>query len=271
MVKARYVAEIGLNHNGSVDLAKKHIELAKESGADYAKFQCYLTDQRAKPGSSIKGILRHCELNKDQMAELKEFCDIHKIGFASTAFCVNSTELLREIGCDLIKIASFQLGNQELIYTLSKSEWVKELWISTGMATTSEILDAHKILTNNDSFLGDRFCFLHCVSQYPVEKFCDYKLINIPWLAKITGRSAGYSDHTMGADSAVLAVCLGASLIEKHFTIDNDLEGADHAMSANPDIFSELVNRCKDAEEMIGVSTRDGTYSCESGCLQFKD
>ena len=270
MVKTKYIAEIGLNHNGSLDLAKKHIESAKNSGADYAKFQTYFTKKRAKPGSKIQDILGACELNIHQFAELKEFCDSLDIGFASTAFCKDSAQLLEDIGCKFIKVASFQIGNIELIESLSRSNWIKELWISTGMSNPGEIMSAHKILTDKSSVI-DRFCFMHCVSQYPVKKLSDYSLINIPWLEEITGKSAGYSDHTLGSKAAVLAVTLGARLIEKHFTIDNALNGADHAMSANPDAFSDLVIKCQEAEIMIGDKTRSESYSCEEDCLQFKD
>lgn len=271
MVKTKYIAEIGLNHNGSLDLAKKHIESAKSSGADYAKFQTYFTEKRAKPGSKIRDILSSCELSIDQFAELKEFCDSLDIGFASTAFCKDSAQLLEDIGCSFIKIASFQIGNKELIEDLSISNWIKELWISTGMSNPSEIYSAHKILTDNNSLLSDKFCFMHCVSQYPIKQRSDYSLINIPWLREVTGKSAGYSDHTLGSEAAVVAVALGARLIEKHFTIDNKMDGADHAMSANPEVFSDLVIKCQEVETMIGSKTRSESYTCEQDCLQFKD
>ena len=271
MVRAKFIAEIGLNHNGSLDLAKRHIESAKSSGADFAKFQTYFTEQRAKPGSPIREILSACEFSIDQFAELKEFCDSLNIGFASTAFCKDSAQLLEDIGCNYIKIASFQIGNKKLIESLSRGNWINELWISTGMSNPSEITAAHKILTSNSSVLSDKFCFMHCVSQYPIKKHSDYSLINIPWLREITGKGAGYSDHTLGYKAAVVAVALGARLIEKHFTIDNKLNGADHAMSANPEAFSELVIRCQEAETMIGSKTRSESYGCEQDCLQFKD
>ena len=139
MVNTKYIAEIGLNHNGDLDLAKKHILSAKESGAHYAKFQTYFTHQRAKPDSQIKDILEQCEFSQSQFLELKQFCDSIDIQFASTAFCPESAELLKSINCTKIKIASFQISNISFLKYISQQSWIDELFVSTGMATSSEI------------------------------------------------------------------------------------------------------------------------------------
>ena len=271
MVATKYIAEIGLNHNGDVDLAKKHILAAKKSGAHFAKFQTYFTEQRAKPGSTIKDILKQCEFSEKQFLELKLFCDNHGIEFASTAFCCDSVDLLHSIGCVNVKVASFQISNNTLLTYLRDKSWIKNLWISTGMATYEEICNAISIFQGKTSSTPGLITFMHCVSQYPVKKISDYQLNNITHLAQLSGTPAGYSDHTLGFTAALIATALGTSFIEKHFTIDNDLEGADHAMSADPIVFSQMVSACNECLDIIGSNNRSNPFPCESSCLQFKD
>lgn len=271
MVKPQYIAEIGINHNGNIELAKKHIDAAKCAGADYAKFQTYLTDTRAKPGSAIRDILKQCELSADNFNELKQYCDRIGIKFASTAFCHSSVNILKDIGCKHIKVASFQIANVQLLNYLSRQDWIEDLWISTGMASEAEIYNAVNILKESPNRLLSRTVFLHCVSQYPIQHISDYQLNNITYLREITKQVVGYSDHSIGVDAAVIATALGASLIEKHFTIDNSLEGADHAMSSNPEVFSSLVEKCNNTCIMIGNLTRKSSFNCENSCLPFKD
>ena len=113
--------------------------------------------------------------------------------------------------------------------------------------------------------------FLHCVSQYPVVNISDYNLSNIPYLSSISlSNIVGFSDHTLGTEAAKLAVCLGAVVIEKHFSIDNTLPGADHSMSCTPSIFSKLVNDCESAYQMLGNDRTSGSYPCEDEILQYR-
>ena len=264
-----FIAEIGLNHNGSIDLAKKHIEAAKESGAQVAKFQTYLTETRAKKNSPIIEILKQCELSKDDFHELKTFCKNIGINFASTPFCEKSADFLKEIECENIKIASFHIKNLKLIKKVIQFPNCKELIISTGVSSSLDLL---KVNNYYDSLPVNKLpdlTFLHCISEYPISDYSHYNLSNIPFIKKFTCKNVGFSDHTIGPLAPTYAVALGAQVIEKHFTIDNNLVGADHAMSANPKIFKEMVKMCNEFKTMLGSRRLNDPYDCEKGSLQF--
>ena len=154
---------------------------------------------------------------------------------------------ITSIGCVNIKVASFQIGNLNLLSYLAKQDWIENLWISTGMATHDEIVNALSIFNRASSSGPNSVTFFHCVSQYPIEKISDYQLNNIHYLRDLSGKAAGFSDHTLGINAARIATAMGAAFIEKHFTIDNNLAGADHSMSANPSVFSELVSALRSA------------------------
>ena len=266
--KTTYIAEIGLNHNGSLDLAKKHIEKAKESGADIAKFQNYFTETRAKPNSPIRGILDQCELNKDQFYELKNFCEEINIEFASTPFCEKSADLLNELGCETIKVASFHLSSSKLIKKILNFSVCKKIIVSTGVSSSSQIFYINNLY---DSLKKNKpeIAFLHCVSEYPISSYSNCNLTNIPFIKSITSKEVGYSDHSLGTEVPKVAVALGASIVEKHFTIDNSLQGADHAMSANPEVFKKMVEECNNIKEMLGTKRLNEPYICEKNSIQF--
>ena len=264
-----FIAEIGLNHNGSIDLAKKHIELAKESGAQVAKFQTYLTETRAKENSPIIDILTQCELSKDDFYELKIFCKDIGINFASTPFCEKSADFLNEIECENIKIASFHIKNLKLISKVLKFPNCKRLIVSTGVSSSLDLLKVNNFYDSLPINNLPDLTFLHCISEYPISDLSHYNLSNIPFIKKITSKNVGFSDHTIGSLAPTYAVALGARTIEKHFTIDNDLIGADHAMSASPKIFKEMVKMCNDLTKMLGSRRLNKHYDCEEGSLQF--
>lgn len=264
-----YIAEIGLNHNGSIDLAKKHIELAKESGADIAKFQTYLTETRAKINSPIVDILKQCELSIDDFYELKIFCNDIGIEFASTPFCEKSAEFLNEIECKTIKIASFNIKNVKLINKILNFAYCKKLIISTGVSSSLDLLKVNNFYESKKDKDLPSLSFLHCISEYPISSYSNLNLRNIPFIKNITSKEVGFSDHSIGPLVPSYAVALGASIVEKHFTIDNNLEGADHSMSANPEVFKEMIKMCNDFSTMLGSRRLNNPYKCEENSIQF--
>lgn len=264
----KYIAEIGLNHNGSLDLAKKHIELAKESNASIAKFQTYITENRAKQNSPIFNILKQCELSIDDFHDLKQFCENIDITFASTPFCERSAEYLSQIDCKIIKVASFHLRNIDLIKRILNFQNCNEIIISTGVSSSIDLLRVNNLYDSLNQKLP-KLSFLHCISEYPISNLSNYNLINIPYIKKITNKKVGFSDHSLGPLTASYAVALGAEIIEKHFTVDNQLEGADHAMSASPKVFKEMVDLCNNFQIMLGNRRLNSHYDCEKGSLQF--
>ncbi len=264
-----YIAEIGLNHNGSIDLAKKHIELAKESGASIAKFQTYITETRAKKNSPIVDILQQCELSIDDFYKLKIFCEEIGILFASTPFCEKSADYLNQIECKTIKVASFHIKNIRLLKKILNFENCENLIVSTGVSSSLDLLNVNNLYDAYQNQKLPQLTFLHCISEYPISNYSNYNLVNIPYIKKITSKKVGFSDHTIGPLAPTYAIALGAEVIEKHFTIDNSLEGADHAMSANPSIFRKMVDMCDDFLRMYGSRRLNEPYDCEAGSLQF--
>ncbi len=269
MVKElNFIAEIGINHNGSVSLAKKHIEKAKECGANIAKFQNYYTETRAKKNSPIKEILSKCELKPDDFHDLKLFCENIGIEFASTPFCEKSSELLDELECSTIKIASFHLSNEKLISKILNFQSCKKLIVSTGVSSSTQLLSINN-LYDGISTSKPLIAFLHCISEYPISSPANMNLSNITYMSKITNKEIGFSDHSIGTKVPTYAVLLGASIIEKHFTIDNQLQGADHAMSANPEDFKKMISSINEALSILGSRRLNSYYECEAGSVQY--
>tara|TARA_B100000242_G_scaffold294111_1_gene274872 strand:+ start:3409 stop:4239 length:831 start_codon:yes stop_codon:yes gene_type:complete len=268
--KIEFIAEIGINHNGSLDLAKKHIEKAKEAGADVAKFQTYFTESRTKKGSPIFEILKKCELRPEDFNELKVFCNELDIQFCSTPFCLKSAKVLYDLNCPTLKIASFHLSNLGLIDDLINNSNAKRLLISTGVSSISEIISVNQIYDQCNKIDKPELIFLHCISKYPILKENDNHLENIKFISRITGKKVGFSDHSIGYNAAIIATALGAEVIEKHFTIDNNIEGADHSMSANPKIFKKLVNQCRLTLDYLGNQRGNNPFDCEKEIIQYR-
>ena len=268
--KLKFIAEIGLNHNGSIDLAKKHIEAAKEAGATTAKFQTYFTESRAKENSPIYEILKQCELNAEQFSDLASFCDDLDIEFASTPFCKESFKILNQLNCSFIKIASFHLTNYELLDVIFRESIIKEIIISTGVSSFNDIKRTNQFYESLKEKDKPRLTFMHCVSEYPISSLENLNLINILEIAKLTGKEVGFSDHSKGFIAPTYSVSLGARVIEKHFTLDNSLEGADHAMSSNINDFKVMVDKCKDVLKILGEKRSDNIhYERENNSTQF--
>lgn len=264
-----FIAEIGLNHNGSIDLAKRHIESAKESGATLVKFQTYNAITRSQKTPELYDILKSCEFNAEQYFELKIFCDQIDIHFASTAFCLESAKILDQIKCKFVKIASFQHAHANLLESIVKSNSVEKIFVSTGTSSLSSIIDIDNIYKSIKFSQMPELVILHCISEYPISSPSHCHLINIAKIKDLTHKNVGFSDHSIGAQASSHAIILGATTIEKHFTIDNDLLGPDHKMSANPSVFKEMVTRCSEASEMLGEIRGSSCYDFENPALKF--
>ena len=256
------VAEIGLNHNGDMDLAKKSIAAAADSGADSVKFQNYITedfisDKKIKykylsNGKEIEesmfDMFKRCELDNNQLKDLKSYADSLKLDFHSTPTGINGINILKEIGCKIIKNGSDYLTNLDLIKEMGNTGLHTVL--STGMANLSEIDNAVQAFKSTGN---TKLTLLHCTSSYPTPPL-KVNLKRINTLKQCFECDVGFSDHTEGTTAAIGSISYGAVWIEKHFTFDRSLEGPDHRFSSNPEEFSKLVRGIREMEKMIGSS-----------------
>ncbi len=251
------IAEIGNNHNGSIELAKKLVDLAAEAGADCVKFQMRdlgsLYSNRGKAGDKREDLgsqytldlLNKFNLTPEQMFEVFDYCKSRNILAFCTPWDLQSLEHLKRYGMPGFKIASADLTNHELLTAAAKIG--KPLICSSGMTTESEIRAAVKVLSGT----GVPFALLHCNSTYPAP-FSDINLRYMPMLKEIAHCPVGYSGHERGINVAVAAVALGANIIEKHFTIDRAMEGNDHRVSLLPDEFKKMVEGIREVELALG-------------------
>tara|TARA_B100001989_G_scaffold250989_1_gene229202 strand:+ start:149 stop:964 length:816 start_codon:yes stop_codon:yes gene_type:complete len=229
-MKTLIIAEIGWNHMGNMDLAEQMIFRAKDSGADIAKFQTWKVT-RLKNGEwdsdGRREIYNNAELSLEDHLFLKAKCKEYSIGFLSSAFSVEDAILLHEIGCDSIKIPSFEVSNIKLLEYCKAN--FKKLFLSTGTATEKEIIDVKNL------FQGwhGQLTVMHCVSAYP----CEAVNINLPRILHLRQyfQNVGFSDHTQGIKSTISSINLNPIAIEKHFTIDRSLPGRDNQFAILPD------------------------------------
>ncbi len=250
------IAEAGINHNGNILIAKKMIKKASECGVDAIKFQTIFPEELFSKSlnSNLYDFAKTLSFSKKQHLELKKYAKKNTIEFFSTPLGKKSTDLLDEIGVKIMKIASGELTNHELIKIIAKKR--KPIFLSTGMATISEIRDAVKIIKKFRCPLA----ILHCNSSYPTPVE-DANLSTIHYFQNLFKVPIGYSDHTLGNDACLIAVSLGACIIEKHFTLDKEMEGPDQKLSADFEEFSELVNRIRYFEKSIGSPRKGPTKS----------
>ncbi len=257
---AYIVAEIGINHNGDMNLAKKAILAAKEAGADAVKFQNYKTEDFVPTknleyeyifqGKVVKefqyDMFKRYELSDEQLIDLKSFCDANHIDFHSTPTNFQGVDLLKKIGVAVLKNGSDYLTNLDLVEYMGKSGLPTVL--STGMALISEIDDAVNIFrsTGNNNLI-----LLHCTSRYPTPAE-DIHLEKIKTLKDAFGVVTGFSDHSEGAWAAVGSIPYAAAWIEKHFTLDKNLPGPDHRFSSDAKEFSQMVEGVRYMEKAIG-------------------
>lgn len=255
------IAEIGLNHNGKIELAKKMIKAAKESGADAVKFQkrdlksLYKKDIYENPNKDSQStsylfeIFKKFELSNKEFIELKKYCDHLGIIFFCTPFDIKSAEFLNKIKVPIYKISSADLTNIPLIdYIVSKK---KPLILSTGMSQITEIDFTYRFLKKR----GANFALMHCVSTYPTAfKDVNLKMINL--LKEKYQVPIGYSGHERGIIIAIGAATLGAKIIEKHFTLNRSWDGPDHNISLTPAGFKKMVDRIRVIESALGTTQK---------------
>lgn len=257
------VAEIGINHNGNVNIAKKLIDRAKACGADVVKFQIYKTryfltnnysyldKKKLKNFKTMKKILSQNELTYEDFKILKKYCIRKKIKFAATPFDLNSYFFLKSLKPYFIKLASADLNNFELLNQISKDKF--PLILSTGMSNQKEI-DLTINFLKKKKFKN--LSLMHCVSVYPTP----LNLVNlrsISYLKKKYNFKIGLSDHSSEIDVPVYAVVLGATIIEKHFTLDNKMKGPDHKASLSPENFLMMVDKIRKLEKILGYEKKE--------------
>lgn len=258
---AYIVAEVGINHNGDMELAKKTIKAAKDSGADAVKFQNYKTEDFVPTRSETHTYLsqgktitesqydmfKRYELTNEQIIEIVRFCNDITIDFHSTPTNAEGVRLLQDLGVEVLKNGSDYLLNLPLIETMTRTGL--PLVLSTGMADEEDIDEAVSTFENSG---GKELLILHCVSQYPTP-FDQLNLKRISTLQNKYTYPVGFSDHSNGTQGSCLAVAIGACWIEKHFTLDKSLPGPDHSFSCDPTELKNLVNDIRAVESALGT------------------
>jgi N,N'-diacetyllegionaminate synthase len=256
------IAEAGVNHNGDLRTAKKMVDVAARSGANYVKFQTFnaekLTTSDSKIASYQKSsvntddsqlsLLRKLEITESDHLELIKKCDTSGINFLSTAFDVESADMLRELGQEIFKIPSGEITN--LPYLRHIGSFKKEIILSTGASTLKEIEEALNQIVKSGTNI-EKITVMHCTSAYPA-LMDEVNLSAMQNISKKFGVKTGYSDHTMGIEVAIAAAALGASVIEKHFTLDRNMDGPDHKASLEPDELSEMIECIRNIEAALG-------------------
>ncbi len=256
------IAEAGVNHNGDIARAKRLIDAAAEAGADLVKFQTFNADrlvtrtvakadyqtQTTDGAETQHAMLRRLELSPNMHDELIAHCAERRIGFLSTGFDIESVNLLSGLGQNLFKIPSGEITN--LPYLRHIGRLGKEVILSTGMATLGEVEAAIEVLETAGT-PRSRITVLHCTTEYPTP-MNEVNLRAMQTLRTAFGVRVGYSDHTPGIEVAIAAVALGATAIEKHFTLDRSLPGPDHQASLEPQELKAMVVAIRNIEQALG-------------------
>lgn len=268
MSKTIIIAEAGVNHNGSIELAKKMIEVSKEAGADYIKFQTFISEnlvtqnaeqaeyqKKEQKNTSQLEMLKTLELSQKDFVELAEYCKKIGIGFLSTPFDLNSIEFLKGVSMDYWKIPSGEITDYPYLDAIARDK--RNIILSIGMSTLEEVSAALKIL---EQYQKKQISILHCNTEYPTP-YEDVNLNVIPMLKEKYKCPVGYSDHTVGIEVPIAAVAMGAEIIEKHFTLDRNMEGPDHKASLEPRELSNMISAIRNIEKAIGISQKIVTPS----------
>ncbi|EAK9947402.1 N-acetylneuraminate synthase [Campylobacter lari] len=271
MKKVVIIAEAGVNHNGDINIAKKLIEMASKAGADYIKFQTFKTElcisknaskahyqlQTTDKTESQFDMIKRLELNKQDHEILLEHCKKNHIKFLSTAFDLDSIDLLVELGIEFFKIPSGELTNLPYLRKIGRLN--KQVVVSTGMATLGEIEKALNVLIENGT-QREKITILHCNTEYPTP-IEDVNLKAMQTLKEAFKVSVGYSDHTLGIMVPIAAVAMGASIIEKHFTLDKTMSGPDHLASLEPEELEIMIRNIRDLEKALGDGIKKASNS----------
>lgn len=262
MNKTFIIAEAGVNHNGSLEMAFQLIDVAVAAGADAVKFQTFKAEkiiavnapkagyQKKNTGSNESQLemVKKLELDETAHIQLYQYCQHKGIQFLSTPFDLESIDLLNRLGLEIFKIPSGEITN--LPYLRKLGSLKKRLVLSTGMADLGEIEDALDVLTESGTPI-ENITVLHCNTEYPTP-FEDVNLRAMLTIGHAFGVAVGYSDHTPGIEVAVAAVALGAAVLEKHFTLDRNLPGPDHKASLEPDELKAMVQAIRNIEKALG-------------------
>lgn len=265
------IAEAGVNHNGSLELAKKLVDVAAEAGADAVKFQTFKADklvsktaqkadyqkQTTSEGESQYEMIKKLELDEDAHRVLISYCSEKSIMFLSTPFDHDSIRLLNDFGMPIFKIPSGEITN--LPYLRHIGRLGKEVILSTGMADLGEVEDALNALTG-EGVPKEKITVLHATTEYP----CPIDEVNLRAMQTMRnafGVKVGYSDHTQGIEVPIAAVAMGASVIEKHFTLDRTMEGPDHKASLEPNELKAMVRAIRNIDQAIGDGIKKASKS----------
>ncbi len=261
MSKIFIIAEAGVNHNGSLELAKKMIDAAVHAGVDAVKFQtfkaeslvrkdarkaAYQQDNAIDKAETQYEMLKKLELTEQMHRELMQYCAEKGILFLSTPFDIDSIHMLADCGITIMKVPSGEITNYPYLREIGRTN--KPVILSTGMCELEEVKAAAAVLKEN----GSRdITLLHCNTEYPTP-MCDVNLRAMQTLRKETGLPVGYSDHTQGIEVPIAAAAMGAVVIEKHFTLDRNMEGPDHKASLELEELKEMVRAVRNIENALG-------------------
>lgn len=263
------IAEAGVNHNGSFELAKKMVDAAKDAGVDYVKFQTFnpkkLVSKYAEKAEYQKKttgsdetqlqMLQKLALTEYTFLSLRDYCKEVGIGFISTPFDLDSIAFLETFNMDFWKVPSGEITNLPYLEAISKTK--RKVVMSTGMCDMNEIQDAIEVLEKNGT---SEITLLHCNTQYPTP----YEHVNLSAMNTIRDalhKEVGYSDHTQGIEVPIAAVAMGATVIEKHFTLDKNMEGPDHKASLDPIELKQMVMAIRNIERAIGNGLKEPSSS----------
>ncbi len=256
------IAEAGVNHNGSFENAKRLVDKAVEARVDCIKFQTFKAENLAnksaqkakyqventKNNDSQLKMLKALELSFEDFRELKKYCESKSIMFLSTPFDLQSADFLNDLGIEIFKIPSGEITN--LPYLRKINSFKKDVILSTGMANLDEIQEALNVLKDC------KVSLLHCTTEYP----CPFDSVNLKAMNTLKEKfnlEVGYSDHTKGIEVPIAAVAMGATIIEKHFTLDKNMEGPDHKASLEPDELKAMVDAIRNIEKSLGDGKKE--------------
>ena len=256
------IAEAGVNHNGKLTLAKKMIEKASRAGADYIKFQLFKAENLATKNSTKANyakknsdkkltnyeMLKKLEFNLNDFLYLKKICKKNKIKFLLSPFSINDVQNIVKMGIGTLKIPSGEIDN--LPYLRYIGALNKKIILSTGMSTLKEVSDALKILIKSGTG-KKKISILQCNTEYPTP-YVHANLLAMEDIKKTLGVSVGYSDHTLGIETSIAAVALGATIIEKHFTLNKKFVGPDHKASVDFVELSTMITSIRNIEKALG-------------------
>ena len=267
--KVFIIAEAGVNHNGDINIAKSLVDVAVSAGADAVKFQTFKADKLASkqaPKAAYQNettdrtetqyeMLKKLELTADMHIELIEYCKEKNIMFISTPFDIDSIHMLVELGIGIIKIPSGEITNLPYLREVARQK--KKVILSTGMSNMQEVKDAVQVLKQ---YGAEDITVLHCNTQYPTPME-DVNLRAMIHMKHELNLEVGYSDHTQGVEVPIAAVAMGATVIEKHFTLDKTMEGPDHKASLEPNELKEMVKAIRNIEKALGNGEKNKTQS----------